>query len=170
MYVQAKAQAQLADARLIFRREIEAAAERIASELDGMRVEAPELGLLDGVLDVVEAIGRAVERVVEDIFTIEGPVLDVQTDVCITTPDIVTVVSNDLYEIVADAGLGSGSIERAIEGGKKPGQVSAEQLLAARRALIEGRDRGRKRLREIVEAIRAHEAMRRGEGSAQGDE
>jgi hypothetical protein len=162
-YVRAKAKAQLADGRLVFRKEIEAAAERIAQQLAGRRVEVAELGFLDGVLDVLEAVGHAVERLVEDIFTIEGPVLD--TDCGITLgicgPQYVTVMIEE---------VGGGSIEQPVTGATKPGQTSAEQLLAARRTLLEDRDRGRKRLREILEAIRAHEAMRRAESGGPNDE
>jgi hypothetical protein len=163
LYVRAKARAQLADARLVFREEIEAAAKRIAEQLDGTRVEAAEFGFLDDVLDVLEAVGHAVERLVEDIFTIEGPVLDIQGD-CGVTLDICGPYVTVFVEV------GGGSIERPVTGAKKPGQTSAEQLLAVRQTLLEGRDRGRKRLREILEAIRAHEAMRREERGGPSDD
>lgn len=167
LYVRAKAQAQLADARLVFRKEIEAAAERIAGQLDSTRVETAEFGFLDDVLDALEAVGHAVERLVEDIFTIEGPVLDLQGDCGVTFEICGPTDVTRIIEVV-----GGGSIERPLTGAEKPGQISAEQLLAARQTLLKGRERGRKRLKEIVEAIRAHEAMRReerGAGAASDD-
>jgi hypothetical protein len=149
-YTRAKAQAELTDAQLVFREHIEAAAERIADQLEDTRGVTPELGFLDDVLDVLEAVGHAVERLVEDIFTLEGPVIvigDCGITLAICGP------------ILVEAGEGFEGIERSVTGASKPGQTSAEQLLAGRQALLARRDRGRKRLTEIVQAIRGPETV-----------
>jgi hypothetical protein len=137
--VQGKAAARLADAQLVIRKEVEAAATRIADQLGGSRAGMTgELGFLDDVVNLWNEAGEAVERVIVQ-----------------AVHDLTELL--DDYAIVWDyAGLlgESGALDQRVAGEAKPDGASAERLLAAREALLERRDRGRRRITEIAEAIR----------------
>ena len=144
-YVRGKAVARVSDGPLVFRREIEAAAGRIAEELASRAGESPELGIWDDVTDVIDAVGEAAKEIINHLAGATEELTEL-TEI-ITEHTWLTTLTALLFE--------SDVLEGQVEGATKPKQASAKELLAARQALLEARDRQRNEIKELLETVRA---------------
>lgn len=144
-YLRGKALARAADGPVVFHREIEAAAARIAEELASRPSSAPELGFWDDVLDVVHAVGDVTEEILNHVAGATEEITHITEQ--LTEESWVTVLTAVLFEAAA--------LEQQVGGASKPEQASAEELLAARQALLAARDRQRKLIAEMVEIVRS---------------
>jgi hypothetical protein len=144
-YVRGKALATAADGAVVFHREIEAAAARIAEELANRPSSTPELGFWDDIVDVVNAVGDVTEEILAHVAGATEEITHITEQ--LTEESWVTVLTAVLFEAAA--------LEQQVEGASKPHQASAEQLLAARQALLTARDRQRKLVAEMVEIVRS---------------
>jgi hypothetical protein len=144
-YIRGKALATAADGPAVFHREIEAAAARISEELANRPSSAPELGFWDDVLDVLDAVGDVTEEILAHVAGATEEITHITEE--LTEESWVTLITAVLFE--------SGALEQQVEGASKPHQASAEELLAARQALLAARDRQRRRIAEIMEIVRA---------------
>jgi vacuolar-type H+-ATPase subunit E/Vma4 len=144
-YLKGKATARAVDAQLVIRKEIEAAAQRIADQLGGIRVGG-ELGFLDDVVDLIDDVGDVAEEIIVHVTNDYNELTEITERIAEATPALTPVL---VFFGVA------GPIEQPLTGTSKPNEASAEQLLAARQALLEARDRGRARLKELADSVRA---------------
>jgi hypothetical protein len=144
-YVRGKALATAADGPVVFHREIEAAAARIAEELANRPSSTPELGFWDDIVDVIDAVGDVTEEILNHVAGATEEITHITEQ--LTEESWVTVLTAVLFEAAA--------LEQQVEGASKPHQASAEDLLAARQALLTARDRQRKLIAEMVETVRS---------------
>lgn len=149
-YVRGKALATAADGPIVFHREIEAAAERIAEQLANRPSSAPELGFWDDIVDIIDAVGDVTEEVLNHIAGATEEITELTEQ--LTEESWVTVITVVLFEAAA--------LEQQVKGASKPHEASAEELLAARQALLAARDRQRKLIAEMVEIVRSMAARR----------
>jgi len=144
-YLRGKALATAADGPVVFHREIEAAAARIAEELANRPSSAPELGFWDDILDVIDRVGEVTEEILAHIAGATEEITEITEQ--LTEESWVTVLTVVLFETAA--------LEQRVEGASKPHQASAEELLAVRQGLLAARDRQRTLIAEMVKIVRA---------------